>query len=156
MKPPFSGARLRIENNFSDICPDFNIIILYLVDEFNAIYMNSQELQLAVNTGRDFANLYVNEALEDIDRTVMTLYFEHNGQYFKHYVFVLAGNRTRMTVEELGAGRYRCEAVQTSGDTSLEAEIEFEIPEFLGVDTGVDLSDVVSAINDLADRIGRS
>ena len=118
--------------------------------------MGSQELQLAVNVGRDFANLYVNEALEDIDRTVMTLYYEQDGQYYKHYVFVLAGNRTRMTVEQLGAGKYRCEAVQTSGETTLEAEIEFEIPEFLGVDTGVDLADVVRAINDLADRVGRS
>lgn len=119
--------------------------------------MSSQgELHLAVNIGRDFANLYVNEALEDIDRTVMTLYYEHDGESFKHYVFVLAGNRTRMTVEELGAGRYRCEAVQTSGDVSLSAEVEFEIPEFLGVDTGVDTSDLVNALNQIADRIGRS
>ncbi len=118
--------------------------------------MSSQELQLAVNVGRDFANLYVNEALEEIDRTVMTLYFEHDSQYFKHYVFVLAGNRTRMTVEQLGAGKYHCVAIQSSGDESVTAEADFEISEFLGVDTGVDLSDLVKAVEKLAGSFNRS
>lgn len=117
--------------------------------------MSSQgELHLAVNVGRDFANLYVNEALDDIDRTVMTLYYEHGGEYFKHYVFVLAGNRTRMTVEELGAGKYRCDAVQTSGDVSLNTTVEFEIPEFFEVDTGIDTAEIVNAIHGLAKHLG--
>lgn len=118
--------------------------------------MNYQELQLAVNTGRDFANIYVNEAFEEIDRTVMTLYYEHDGFYFKHYVFVLAGNRTRMTVEQLGAGKYHCVAIQSSRDVSLTAETDFEISEFLGVDTGVDTGDLVRAVEGLAGGIGRS
>ena len=100
------------------------------------------ELKLAVNVGRDFANLYASEALENIEKTVMTLYFLDKGEKFKHYVFVLAGNRTRMTVEQLGAGKYVCEAIQYSGENSVSAQIEFEVPEFIGVDTGLDLSDI--------------
>lgn len=117
---------------------------------------NKPELKLTVNTGRDFANLYVNEALDDIERTVMTLYFEDNGEYYKHYVFVLAGNRTRMTVEELGAGKYKCEATQTSSETVLTAEVEFTIPEYYGVDTGIDLSDIAESIKALTEAIKKN
>ena len=102
----------------------------------------TSELKVAANVGRDFANIYVNEALENIEKTVMTLYFLDKGDRFKHYEFVLAGNRTRMTVEQLGAGKYVCEATQYAGEEKLTAEIEFEVPEFIGVDTGLDLSEI--------------
>ena len=66
---------------------------------------------------------------------------DHSG-FFQTFLNVLAGNRTRMTVEQLGSGRYVCEATQYAGEEKLTAEIEFEVPEFIGVDTGLDLSEI--------------
>ena len=86
-----------------------------------------QELTMVASVGKNFANVYVSESFEEVDRTVVTVYLEANGVEYKHFTFVLGKGKTRVTLTELGEGKYNCYAIQFSGEEKAESNISFEI-----------------------------
>lgn len=115
---------------------------------------DTKELNMAVSTGKNFANVYVSEVFEDIDRTVVTIFFEKGGIEYKHFTFVLGKGKTRVTLTELGAGKYNCYAIQFSGEEKVESNISFTISEYDNVDTGLDLEQIVGVLEEIRDAVG--
>ncbi|GEM_PF-1167344 len=109
-----------------------------------------KELTMAASVGKNFANVYVSEAFEEVDRTVVTVFFESGGIEYKHFTFVLGKGKTRVTLTDLGAGKYNCYAIQFGPDEEkIESKISFEISEFDNVDTGLDLESIKDALEDI-------
>ena len=105
-----------------------------------------QELTMVSSVGKNFANVYVSESFEEVDRTVVTVYLEADGVEYKHFTFVLGKGKTRVTLTELGAGKYNCYAIQFAGDEKAEAKISFEIS---------DSDSVVGMLGEIRDRLDR-
>lgn len=113
----------------------------------------TKELTMVSSVGKNFANVYVSEYFEDIDRTVVTVYFEKGGHEYKHFTFVLGKGKTRVTLTDLGAGKYNCYAIQFSGEEKIESQISFTISEFDNVDTGLDLHEINETLHEIKDAL---
>ena len=86
------------------------------------------EFRAVASTYGNLACVYVNDVFGEADRTVVSVFFEHGGERFKHFTFVLGQGKTRVTLTELVVGKYHAEAVQFgSGGESVTAEVDFEI-----------------------------
>ena len=114
-----------------------------------------KELTMVSSVGKNFANVYVSESFEEVDRTVVTVYLEANGVEYKHFTFVLGTGKTRVTLTDLGAGKYNCYAIQFSGEEKIESSISFRISEYDNVDTGLDLQTLKESIDDLKDAVSK-
>ena len=114
---------------------------------------NEKGLTMAASVGKNFANVYVSEYFEEIDRTIVTVFFEDKGVEYKHFTFVLGTGKTRVTLTDLGAGKYNCYAIQFSGEEKIESSISFRISEYDNVDTGLDLQTLKESIDDLKEAI---
>ena len=110
-------------------------------------------LTMVSSVGKGFANVYVSECFEDIDRTVVTVFFEKNGKEYKHFTFVLGKGKTRVTLTELGAGKYNCYAIQFSGEEKAEGKLSFEIDDPDRVGTDIDLGEIAEVLKDIRDRL---
>ncbi len=114
----------------------------------------TKDLTMAASVGKNFANVYVSEAFEEVDRTVVTIFFEDNGVEYKHFTFVLGKGKTRVTLTDLGAGKYNCYAIQFGPEEEkLESKVSFEISEFDNVDIGYDLGYIKDALVDIKKAI---
>ena len=105
-----------------------------------------QELTMVTAVGPNFANVYVSECFEEVDRTVVTVFLEAGGAEYKHFTFVLGKGKTRVTLTELGAGKYNCYAIQFSGEEKAESSISFEI-------SGSDST--VKVLEEIRDSLGK-
>ncbi len=113
-----------------------------------------KELTMAASVGKNFANVYVSEAFDEVDRTVVTIFFESGGVEYKHFTFVLGKGKTRVTLTDLGAGKYNCYAIQFGPEEEkLESKVSFEISEYDNVDTGLDLEPIKDALDDIKNML---
>ena len=108
---------------------------------------------MAASVGKNFANVYVSEYFDEIDRTVVTVFFEDKGIEYKHFTFVLGTGKTRVTLTDLGAGKYNCYAIQFSGEEKIESNISFKISEYDNVDTGLDIQSLKESVDSLKDIV---
>lgn len=115
--------------------------------------LNDERFSMAVSVGKNFANIYVSEYFEDIDRTVVNIFFKHRDVEYKHFTFVLAKGKTRVTLTDLGAGTYTCYATQFSGDGRVTAQISFTVPDIYPVDTGFDTANLERILEEIRDRL---
>lgn len=116
----------------------------------------TKELTMVASTGKNFANVYVSEYFDDVERTVVTVFFEKGGVEYKHFTFVLGKGKTRVTLTDLGAGKYNCYAIQFSGEEKIESNISFTISEFDNVDTGLDLETIKETLAEIRDAIAKN
>lgn len=114
---------------------------------------NDDGFTMAASVGKNFANVYVSEFFEDIDRTVVNIFFKHRDVEYKHFTFVLAKGKTRVTLTDLGAGTYTCYATQISGDDRVTAQTSFDVPDIDPVDTGFDMNNLERILEDIRDRL---
>ena len=89
-----------------------------------------QELTMVSSVGKNFANVYVSESFEEVDRTVVTVFLEADGVEYKHFTFVLGTGKTRMVLSDIVEGTYEVHATQISrnGDTA-EGTVRFDYKE---------------------------
>ena len=105
---------------------------------------NEKGLTMAASVGKNFANVYVSEYFEEIDRTIVTVFFEDKGVEYKHFTFVLGTGKTRMVLSDIVEGTYEVHATQISrnGDTA-EGTVRFDYKEI-----AFDLIDELQRLSD--------
>ena len=116
---------------------------------------NEKGLTMAASVGKNFANVYVSEYFEEVDRTIVTVFFEDKGVEYKHFTFVLGTGKTRVTLTDLGAGKYNCYAIQFSGEEKIESSISFRISEYDHVDTGLDIQALKESVDELREAVAK-
>ena len=116
---------------------------------------NEKGLTMAASVGKNFANVYVSEYFEEVDRTIVTVFFEDKGVEYKNFTFVLGTGKTRVTLTDLGAGKYNCYAIQFSGEEKIESSISFRISEYDNVDTGLDIQALKESVDELREAVAK-
>ena len=116
---------------------------------------NEKGLTMAASVGKNFANVYVSEYFEEVDRTIVTVFFEDKGVEYKHFTFVLGTGKTRVTLTDLGAGKYNCYAIQFAGEEKIESSISFRISEYDNVDTGLDIQALKESVDELREAVAK-
>ena len=105
---------------------------------------DSCELKIEAAVGSKSVNVYVEELLDDIEKTVMEVFYVGEKSVYKHFTYILGPGKTRMALAELVDGTYEVRATQISrdGDTA-EGTVRFEFREVY-----FDLLDELQKLND--------
>ena len=112
---------------------------------FSAIMsFDNSELKIEAAVGSKTVNIYVEELLEDIEKTVMEVFYVGEKGKYKHFTYVLGTGKTRMVLSDLVDGTYEGHATQISrnGDAA-EGTVRFDYSE-----VAYDLLDELQQLND--------
>ena len=112
---------------------------------------NSSELKVEAVVGSKTVNIYVEEKLEDIEKTVCIVYYVGKKGLYKHYVYLIPAGKTHVAVNDLLTGTYEVHAIQISPTEKIEGTTRFDFTE-----CSLDLMFFAEDIIDGLDRIERS
>ena len=113
---------------------------------------SSEQLVMEAAVGARQVNVYVEEGLEDLERTVCIVYYVGQKGIYKHFTYVLAPGKTRITLSDLITGAYEVHGIQMShSGEKLEGRIRFDYTE-----STFDLIDYSEDVLDSLERIERS
>jgi len=113
---------------------------------------SSEQLVMEAAVGARQVNVYVEERLEDLERTVCIVYYVGQKGIYKHFTYVLAPGKTRITLSDLITGTYEVYGIQMShSGEKLEGRIRFDYTE-----STFDLIDYSEDVLDSLERIERS
>ena len=113
---------------------------------------SSEQLVMEAAVGARQVNVYVEERLEDLERTVCIVYYVGQKGIYKHFTYVLAPGKTRITLSDLITGTYEVHGIQMShSGEKLEGRIRFDYTE-----STFDLIDYSEDVLDSLERIERS
>ncbi len=102
---------------------------------------NTLKVEAAV--GSKSVNVYVEELLDDIEKTVMEVFYVGEKSIYKHFTYILGPGKTRMVLSELVDGTYEVRATQISHNgESVEGKVRFDFRE-----AAFDLIDELQKIN---------
>ena len=111
-----------------------------------------EELKMEAAVGARQVNIYVEEKLDDIEKTVCVVYYIGEKGKYKHFTYVLAPGKTRITLTDLISGAYEVCGLQMSKNGDMvEGRTEFEFTE-----CSLDLIDYTDEILDSLDRIHKA
>ena len=115
--------------------------------------MNNEDsgLKIEAVVGFKSVNIYVEEKLNEIEKTVCIVYYVGKKGLYKHFVYVIPSGKTHVAVTDLLTGTYEVHAIQMSADERVEGTTRFDFTE-----SGLDLVDYAEDILDGLDRIERS
>ncbi len=102
------------------------------------------ELKVEAAVGSKAVNVYVEELLDDIEKTVMEVFYVGEQSIYKHFTYILGPGKTRMALSELVDGTYEVRATQISHDgESVEGKVRFDYRE-----PAFDLLDELQKLNE--------
>ena len=112
------------------------------------IILDDQILNVEAAVGVKNVNIYFEEKLEDIERTVCIVYYVGDKCLYKHFVYNLSAGKTRLTLSDLLTGTYEVQVIQISQSKKIEGRVRFDYYE-----PGLDLinlsEDILDKIDDL-------
>ena len=106
------------------------------------------ELNIEAAIGVKSVNVYVEEKLDNIERTVCILYYVGKKDLYKHFIYVLSPGKTRLVLSDLMTGTYEVHAIQMSETEKAEGRVRFKYTE-----PGLDILDYAEDILDRLDEI---
>ena len=106
--------------------------------------LDNNELKVEAAVGSKSVNIYVEELLDDIEKTVMEVFYVGEKGLYKHFTYVLGTGKTRMVLSDIVEGTYEVHATQISrnGDTA-EGTVRFDYKEI-----AFDLIDELQRLSD--------
>lgn len=109
-------------------------------------------LLMEAAVGARQVNVYVEERLEDIERTVCIVYYVGQKGMYKHFTYVLTPGKTRISLTDLIIGTYEVQGIQMSrSGERIEGRVRFDFTE-----STFDLIDYSEDVLDSLERIERS
>lgn len=112
---------------------------------------DNSELKVEAVVGFKSVNIYVEEKLNEIEKTVCIVYYVGKKGLYKHFVYVIPAGKTHVAVTDLLTGTYEVHAIQMSSEGRVEGRTRFDFTE-----SGLDLVNYAEDILDSLDRIERS
>ena len=112
--------------------------------------MEDQTLSVEAAVGVKNVNVYFEEKLENIDRTVCIVYYVGKDCLYKHFVYSLSAGKTRLTLSDLLTGTYEVQVIQMSETEKAEGRVRFDFYE-----PGLDLMNLSEDILDRLDALQR-
>ena len=90
---------------------------------------DNYELNVEAVVGIKSVNIYVEEKLEDVERTVCILYYVGEKAMYKHFVYLIPAGKTHITINDLLTGTYEIHAIQISQTGKVEGKVRFNFTE---------------------------
>ena len=115
------------------------------------ITLSDQSLNVEAAVGVKNVNIYFEEKLEDIERTVCIVYYVGDKCLYKHFVYNLSAGKTRLTLSDLLTGRYEVQVIQISQSEKVEGKVRFDYYE-----PGLDLINLSEDILDKLDALQKT
>ena len=108
---------------------------------------SENQLKIEAAVGTKSVNVYVEELLDDIEKTVMEVFYVGELATYKHFTYILGPGKTRMVLSELVDGTYEVRATQISREGEIaEGTVRFDYSE--------PAFDLIDELQKLSDRLG--